>query len=117
MSDFNDFQNLASSSAGLAIGLPFNGRKKANGSRPHLFQFIERSCLGFRQPTAGAALRRRRDVNQPRHARISPGVRDERAAIGMSDQDRRAADPAKGAFRGGDIAGKRIEAVRWPPTS
>jgi hypothetical protein len=34
-----------------------DGRKKANGSRLHLFQFIERSCLGFRQPKAGAALR------------------------------------------------------------
>jgi hypothetical protein len=99
------------------LNLLSDGERKQNGSRLHLFQFIERSCLGFRQPKAGAALRQCRDVNHPCHARNSPGVRDERAAIGMSDQDRRAADPAKAAFHGGDIAGERIEAVRWSPTS
>jgi hypothetical protein len=52
-----------------------------------------------------------RDIDEPGHARISPGVGDERAAIRVPDEDRRAVDRGQASLHGGDIARERIEAV------
>jgi len=55
--------------------------------------------------------RQGRDIDEPGHARISPRVRDERATIGVPDEDRRAADPGQASLHGGDVARERVEAV------
>jgi hypothetical protein len=55
--------------------------------------------------------RQGRDIDEPGNAGIGPGVRDEGAAIGVPDEDRRALDPGQASLHGGDVARERIEAV------
>ena len=55
--------------------------------------------------------RERRDVHQRGNARIGPGVRDERAAIGVPDKHHWAADPPQASRHGGDVARERVETV------
>jgi hypothetical protein len=55
--------------------------------------------------------RQRRDIDEPGHAGIGAGCRDESAAIRMANQDDRAADAPDRALHYGHVAGKRVEAV------
>ena len=45
----------------------------------------------------------RSDVYQPRDTVVSSGSGDDASAVGMADKDNRAADPADGCFRYGDV--------------
>ena len=63
------------------------------------WEFVELALRGL------VAIRRKgRDVDEPGHPRIDPGVRDQRAAIRVADEDRRAMDASKTSFHGGDIS-------------
>ncbi len=45
----------------------------------------------------------RADVNQADNAIVGSGAGDDASAVGVADKDNRAADPADGCFRQGDI--------------
>src|SRR5208283_248755 len=53
----------------------------------------------------------RGDVDQPGHAVIGARGRDDGSAVGVADEDGRAADPAQGAPCRGDVGLVRVEAV------
>jgi hypothetical protein len=46
---------------------------------------------------------KRADVDQPGNAILGSRAGDDRSAIGMADQNDRAADPADSCFRNGDV--------------
>src|SRR6516164_4420504 len=54
---------------------------------------------------------KRRDVDERCNSRVDTGRRDDRATIGMTDQDRGVAYTAQGSLHAIDIAGVRIESV------
>ena len=74
-----------------------------HGSRWKLVELALRGLVGIR--------RERRDIDQPGNAGIGPGVRNERAAIGVPDENRRTAHPSQTSLHGGDVARERVKAV------
>ena len=53
----------------------------------------------------------RADVNQPDNAIVGSGAGDDASAVGVADEDNRAADPADRCFRQGDVLCRCVEAV------
>jgi len=53
----------------------------------------------------------RGDVDQPRNAIVGSGAGDDASAVGVTDENRGAADPPKRAFNGGDVVHDGVEPV------
>jgi hypothetical protein len=55
--------------------------------------------------------RQRSDIDEPDHARVNSRVRDQRAAVGVADEDRRVADTREARLDRGHVRRKRVETV------
>jgi len=88
----------------------------SNQMRPSLTSMWEKTavlgkldcCVCEDSSASGAA---QRDVYQPRDTVVGSSASDDTSAVGMADQDNRAADPADSCFRYGDVFSRRVEAV------